>query len=59
MAGVSAAPHVADAAALLKARHPGWSPARVKKELLKRAEPGPIPGDPDPFKEGVLNVRGF
>ena len=26
--------------------------------LVGRAEPGPIPGDPDPHAEGVLNIRG-
>jgi subtilisin family serine protease len=52
-------PLVAGAAALLKARHPEWSPERVRDELLRSAEPGPIPGDPDQYAEGLLNVRSF
>jgi hypothetical protein len=31
----------------------------VRKILEKRAEPGPIPGDPDNDPEGFLNVKGF
>jgi subtilisin len=53
-----AAPHVAGAAALVKARHPDWTPAQVRQHIIDATEPGPIPGDPDRFPEGVLNVRG-
>lgn len=52
-------PLVAGAAALLKARHPQWSPQQIRDELLRSAEPGPIPGDPDRSPEGLLNVRSF
>jgi subtilisin len=54
-----ATPHVAGAAALLMARHPDWTPGQVRQHLIETAEPGPIPGDPDSFPEGVLNVRGY
>lgn len=54
-----AAPHVAGAAALLKVRHPHWSPAKIRQHILATAEPGPIFGDPDTSPEGVLNVRGY
>ena len=52
-------PLVAGAAALLKARHPEWSPEHVRDELLRAAEPGPIRGDPDEYAEGLLDVRSF
>jgi subtilisin family serine protease len=59
-AGTSfAAPLVVGAAALYLATHPDATPAQVKAALLARAEPGPIPGDPDAYPEGVLNVRGL
>jgi subtilisin family serine protease len=51
-----AAPLVSGAAALYLANHPGASPATVKAALLALAEPGPIPGDPDAFHEGIVNV---
>ena len=54
-----AAPHVAGAAALLSVRHPDWTPAQIRQHIIDTAEPGPVPGDPDRFPEGVLNVRGF
>jgi subtilisin len=54
-----ASPLVAGAAALYVATHPGATPAQVRQALLDRAEPGPIPGDPDTYHEGVLNVRGL
>jgi len=47
------------AAALLRARHPGLSPQQLKSMIKKTASPGPIPGDPDQFPEGVLNVSTF
>lgn len=53
------APLVAGAAALLKARNPHWSPAKVKAAILANAEQGPISGDPDNYPEGLLNVAGF
>ena len=49
----------AGAAALYIATHPKASPAKVRDALVTRAEPGPIPGDPDTYPEGVLNVRGL
>ncbi len=51
-----AAPLVSGAAALYIANHPGASPATVRAALLALAEPGPIPGDPDAYHEGILNV---
>ncbi|MDP9022087.1 MAG: S8 family serine peptidase, partial [Actinomycetota bacterium] len=54
-----AAPLVAGAAALLKARNPSWSPQTIRQQLLTTAETGPIPGDPDAFSEGVLNVSSY
>lgn len=51
-----ATPHVTGAAALYIATHPGATPAQVKAGLQTAQEPGPIPGDPDPFKEGILHV---
>jgi len=39
--------------------HPNAEPAKVREALVARAEPGPIPGDPDTHPEGVLNVRGL
>jgi subtilisin len=54
-----AAPLVSGAAALLYASHPGISPARVRAVIRARAEPGPIPGDPDGIAEGILDVASF
>jgi subtilisin len=54
-----ATPLVAGAAALYLAKHPGASPAQVKAAILANAFPGPIPGDPDGFPEGILNVASF
>jgi subtilisin family serine protease len=50
---------VSGAPALLRATHPRWSPAKVKAAILANAQPGPVPGDPDNYPEGVLNVAGF
>jgi subtilisin len=52
-------PLVAGAAALYISTHPDATPAEVRQALIDRAEPGPIPGDPDNYPEGVLNVRGL
>lgn len=54
-----AAPLVAGGAALLLANNPNMTPAQVRAAILDAAEPGPIPGDPDNFPEGVLNVSEF
>ncbi len=54
-----ASPIVAGGAGLIKAKHPNASPWAVRTRLLAAAEPGPIPGDPDGFPEGLLNVAGF
>jgi subtilisin len=51
-----ATPHVTGAAALYIATHSGATPAQVKAGLLASATSGPIPGDPDSFKEGILHV---
>jgi subtilisin family serine protease len=53
------APHVAGAAALYKARNPSATPAQVRQALIDRRERGPIPGDPDRYNEGILNVAGL
>jgi subtilisin len=50
-----ATPHVAGAAALYIASHPGESPAQVKGGLSR--ESGHISGDPDSFDEGILQVH--
>jgi hypothetical protein len=51
---------VSGAAALLKTRHPGWSPVEIRAFLLASAEAGPIAGDEaDPYHAGVLNVVGY
>jgi hypothetical protein len=47
---------VAGAAAVSIANHAGASPADVRAALISLAESGPIPGDPDAFPEGVVNV---
>jgi subtilisin family serine protease len=52
-----ATPHVTGAAALYIAAHPGATPANVQAGLVASEEPGPIPGDPDTLKEGVVHVR--
>jgi subtilisin family serine protease len=51
-----AAPHVAGAAALYRATHPGATPAQVKAALLAARETIHLPGDPDGIDEGVLYV---
>ncbi len=51
-----ATPHVTGAAALYKAANPGATPSDIKAGLLQAQEPGPIPGDPDSYKEGVVRV---
>jgi subtilisin len=54
-----ATPHVAGVAALYIATHPGATPAQVKNALIAAQESGPIPGDPDTFKEGIVNAGDF
>ena len=54
-----ATPLVSGAAALYLATHPDGTPAEVRMAIINAAEPGPIPGDPDPYPEGILNVNGF
>jgi subtilisin len=56
-----ASPHVAGAAALYLATHPGATPAQVKTALLAaRTFITPFPNDPDGINEGILNVgAGF
>jgi subtilisin family serine protease len=49
-------PIVAGAAALYISTHPGATPAQIRTALIAAAEPGPIPGDPDAFPEGIVNV---
>jgi subtilisin family serine protease len=51
-----AAPHVSGAAALYIQTHPAATWVEVRTALLATAEPGPIPGDPDAYPEGVVHV---
>ena len=51
-----ATPLVSGAAALIRAKEPAASSATVRARILDAAVPGPIPGDPDAYKEGVLNL---
>jgi subtilisin family serine protease len=53
------APLVAGAAALYISTHPGAAPAQVRSALIAAAEPGPITGDPDSYREGIVNVSSF
>ncbi|AKJ29780.1 S8 family peptidase [Caldimonas brevitalea] len=57
-----ASPHVAGVAALLKQRHPTWSPAAIKSVLLTSAGPlrtpeGGVDGDRWGYGAGHLNPR--
>jgi subtilisin family serine protease len=45
-----ASPHVAGAAALYIATHPGASPSTVRSALIAATTPGPLPGAPDAQK---------
>jgi subtilisin len=54
-----ATPLTAGAAALYISTHPGATPAQVRTALIAAAEPGPIPGDPDTYPEGIVNVSTF
>lgn len=51
-----ATPLVAGGAALYLANNRTASPSRVSRELVELSTPGPIPGDPDSYPEGVLDV---
>ena len=54
-----AAPLVAGASALLLSKKPNLTPEQVRARILRDAEPGPIPDDPDNFPEGILDVKTF
>jgi subtilisin family serine protease len=55
-----ASPHVAGAAALYKANHPGATPAQVKAALQSAGSLNwTDTDDPDPIKEPLLNVDAF
>ncbi|MFF2779140.1 S8 family serine peptidase [Streptomyces sp. NPDC058052] len=57
MSGTSmAAPHVAGAAAVVKQRHPDWTPQRIKAALVSSAE-ADIPGDARETGGGRLDVK--
>src|SRR5829696_8740750 len=51
-----ASPHVAGAAALFLAKHPGATPVEVKIYLRRNREAVALPRDPDGINEGVLDV---
>jgi subtilisin len=51
-----ATPLTAGGAALYLVNNPSASPADVRAALISLAEAGPIPGDPDTFPEGILDV---
>ncbi|HEV3472782.1 MAG TPA: S8 family serine peptidase [Actinomycetota bacterium] len=51
-----AAPHVAAAAALVKARHPEWTPDQIQVRLLGTATDVGRPGRDDEYGEGTLNL---
>ncbi len=63
MSGTSmAAPHVAGAAGLLKARHPNYNPDKVMDTLIKNGKKQSDPvygfsGDKDGYAEPLLNVK--
>jgi len=57
-------PHVAGAAALLKAWHPGWTPGRIKSALMTSAttstmfkEDGTTPADSFDMGSGRINLK--
>jgi subtilisin len=54
-----AAPLVAGAAALLMAKNPSMTPAKVRSKIVATATPGPIPLDPDTYPEGILNASTY
>ena len=47
-----ASPHVAGAAALLRQRHPSWTPAQVKSALVLTGAPVQASGEVSPLREG-------
>ncbi len=51
-----AAPHVAGAAALLRQRHPGWTPRQVKSALVQTG--GPAWADSARTKEAPVTLQG-
>ncbi|MFI6944064.1 S8 family peptidase [Streptomyces sp. NPDC050418] len=58
MSGTSmATPHVAGAAAILKQKHPDWTPQQLKAGLVASADQD-IPGDVREVGGGLLDVKG-
>jgi len=53
-----AAPFVAAAASLVKARHPEWTPDRIERKLLSTAKDLGPKGRDDKFGRGLLNLVG-
>jgi subtilisin len=50
------APHVAGAAALIRARNPRATPAQVREALIAASERAALFGDPDGIAEPIVNV---
>ncbi len=53
------APIVAGVAALYISHHKHATPTQVRRAILNAATPGPIPGDPDSYPEGLVNAAPF
>lgn len=51
-----ASPMVAGVAALVKARHPDWTPAQIEERLLKSATDAGPKGRDDRYGKGVVNA---
>lgn len=54
-----AAPHVTGVAALIKQKHPGWSPGALRAALVRSATPLACPKDWQPLDETDLRLRCY